>query len=148
MILDILENSDRYATMHPDFATAFAMLKRSNVALFPEGRLEIDGDEVYALIAKGPGRTPEEGRLETHDRHIDIQYVISGTDTIGWKARQKLSDPDGPHDPERDLAFYHDEPDAWATVRPGMFAIFFPEDAHMPMISPDELHKVVIKVAV
>ena len=148
MILDILENADRYAALHPSFATAFAMLRRSNVALLPDGRIEIDGDDVHAVIVKGKGRTPEEGQLETHDRHIDIQYVVNGTDTIGWKAWKKLSQPDGVYDKEKDVTFFHDEPDSWTEVRPGMFVIYFPEDAHMPMISSGELHKVVIKVAV
>ncbi|MGC8779540.1 MAG: YhcH/YjgK/YiaL family protein [Anaerolineae bacterium] len=31
-------------------------------------------------------------------------------------------------------------------VGPGEFAIFFPDDAHLPMISDGELHKVVMKV--
>jgi YhcH/YjgK/YiaL family protein len=87
MILDILENADRYTALHPSFSTAFAVLRRKDIALLPEGRIEIDGDEVYAVIIKGKGRIPEDGRLETHDRYIDIHYVISGTDTIGWKAR-------------------------------------------------------------
>ena len=42
----------------------------------------------------------------------------------------------------------HDEPDAWLATKSGAFAIFFPEDAHMPLISAGQLHKVVVKVAV
>lgn len=148
MIIDTLKNADTYVALNHRFATAFAMLRRANIALFPEGRLEIDGDEIYANIIKGPGRTPEEGKLETHDKYIDIQYVLSGTDTIGWKPRHDLAQPVNQPDPRDDVAFYDDEPDAWLTLRPGTFAICFPEDGHMPMISEDVLHKVVVKVAV
>ncbi|NJD55400.1 MAG: DUF386 domain-containing protein, partial [Nitrospirae bacterium] len=42
--------------------------------------------------------------------------------------------------------FFVDKPDAWLSVEAGAFAIFFPEDAHMPLISPGRIHKVVVKV--
>lgn len=148
MILDSLENGDKYICMHPRFATAFAMLRRTNIALFPEGRLEIDGDAIYAVIAKGPGKKPIEGLLETHDRYIDIQYVVSGTDTIGWKSRPDLEMLAEEYDPKQDVTFYTDKPDVWTAITPGMFGIYYPEDAHMPMISDGDLHKIIVKVAV
>ena len=43
---------------------------------------------------------------------------------------------------------FTDQPTAWTAVGPGEFAIFFPEDAHLPLISDGELHKVVVKVQV
>ncbi|WP_371416000.1 YhcH/YjgK/YiaL family protein [Halodesulfovibrio sp. MK-HDV] len=46
------------------------------------------------------------------------------------------------------MYFYDDVPASWNTVLSGSFAIFFPEDAHMPLISNDEIHKVILKVAV
>lgn len=148
MILDCLENAEKYICLNPHFATAFAVLLRTNLVCFAEGRLEIDGDDVYAVIVKDSGRKPEDALLETHDKYIDIQYVISGTDSIGWKARKNLSQPKDDYDASRDVTFYEDKPDAWPAVGPGMFGIYFPEDGHMPMISDGELHKVIIKVAV
>jgi beta-galactosidase beta subunit len=44
--------------------------------------------------------------------------------------------------------FFTDPPEAWLPVHNGTFAIFFPEDAHLPLISPGQIHKVVVKVAV
>ncbi|BCS86782.1 YhcH/YjgK/YiaL family protein [Pseudodesulfovibrio sediminis] len=148
MILDVLDNCDRYAALNPHFTTAFAFLKRQDLAKLPEGQHEVDGDAVYAVVAKGPGRAPEDARIETHDHYIDIQYVISGTDSMGWKARKSLGAPTDASDPRADVAFYEDAPTIWTAVTPGMFAIYFPEDGHLPMISDGELHKVIMKVAV
>lgn len=148
MIVDCLEQADRYIALNPHFATAFAMLRRSNIACLNEGRMEIDGDTVYAVVAKGKGRRREEALLETHDKYIDIQFVIAGTDTIGWKARKDLGLPTDASDPRKDVAFYEDAPTVWSAIGPGMFGIYFPEDGHMPMVSDDELHKVIVKVAV
>ena len=148
MILDILDNGDAYADLNPHFAKAFEFLHRKDLADLPEGRHEVDGDDVYAVVAKGVGRKPEDAQIETHDRYVDIQYVVSGTDTMGWKPRKDLGPATDASRPADDVAFYEDAPTAWIEVTPGMFALFFPEDAHLPMISDGELHKVIMKVAV
>ncbi|MGL1863847.1 MAG: YhcH/YjgK/YiaL family protein [Pseudodesulfovibrio sp.] len=148
MILDTLENIEAYASLNPNFATAFAFLRDTDLAQLPIGKNEIDGDKVYAVGIKGPGRKPDEGLLETHDKYIDIQLVLRGVDTMGWKARKDLGPTTDASDPRNDVAFYSDKPDAWTVVKAGMFAIYFPEDAHLPMISDGELHKVVVKIKV
>lgn len=148
MILDTLDNLEAYLDLNPHFGAALTFLRRTDLASLAEGRHEVNGDKVYAVVAKGPGRSAEEALLETHDNYIDIQFVLDGTDTMGWKARKDLGTPTKAYDPERDVAFFSDAPDAWTAVKPGMFAIFFPEDGHMPMISDGLLHKVIMKVAV
>lgn len=147
MILDSLENCDAYAGLNPHFAKAFAFLRRGDLADLPEGRHEVDGN-VYAVVAKGLGRKPEDALIETHDDYIDIQYVINGMDTMGWKPRKALGPATDASEPQNDVAFYKDTPTVWTNVTPGLFAIYFPEDAHMPMISDGELHKVIVKVRV
>lgn len=148
MILDVLESAEKYTSLNPHFTAAFDFLHRADLADLFEGRNTVDGDNAYAVVIKGPGRKPEEGQLETHDKYIDIQYVVSGIDTMGWKARKDLGPANGASDERNDVAFYNDAPDAWTVVKPGMFAIYFPEDAHLPMITDGDLHKVVIKVAI
>lgn len=147
MILDILENASTYETLNPHFAKAFAFLRRPDLANLTEGRHEVDGDNVFAVVAKGVGRKPDEALIETHDNYIDIQFVLTGVDNIGWKARKDLG-PVAEAKPENDVAFYEDAPTAWSSVGPGSFGIYFPEDGHLPMISDEELHKVIMKVAV
>jgi biofilm protein TabA len=36
--------------------------------------------------------------------------------------------------------------ETYVTVKPGMFAIFFPQDGHAPGITPDGVKKVIVKV--
>ncbi len=109
---------------------------------------EIDGDRVYAMVTKDHGRKKENALLETHEKYIDIQLVLAGTDNMGWKPKSSCNRPTGEYTKESDAQFFSDEPNIWLSVREGAFAIFFPEDAHMPMISSSQLHKVVVKVAV
>lgn len=148
MILDVLENSYCYLSLNKRFAKAFDFLMRPDLKELPEDRYKIDGDRVYAIVDKGPGRNRKDAMLEIHEKYIDIQLVLAGTDEMGWKPKASCIQSSGGYDPKKDLQFFEDEPDAWLATRPGVFAIFFPDDAHMPMISSGQLHKVIAKVAV
>ena len=147
MILDILENVKLYLAINKGFAKALEFLSRPDLKELPAGRHEIDGTRVYALVINGPGKKKEDAPLEIHKRYIDIQLVLAGTDNMGWKPTLLCKKPSREYDGKSDIQFFADEPDTWLTTKSGAFAIFFPEDAHAPMISSGELHKIVVKVA-
>jgi biofilm protein TabA len=147
MILDVLENAHRYLALNKGFAGAMEFLLRPDLKELPIGKYEMDGDRVYAMVSRDPGRRKEDALLETHERYIDIQLVLAGTDDMGWKPKALCRQPSGEYDPKNDIQFFADEPDAWLSVRSGAFVIFFPEDAHMPLIASGQLHKIVVKVA-
>ena len=148
MILDVLENAHRYVALHPRFTQAFEFLGRPDLKELPVATYAIDGERVYAMVARDPGREKEDSLLEAHEQYIDIQLVLAGTDTMGWKAKSLCRQPFSDYDQKADLQFFTDEPDAWLPTQSGMFAIFFPEDAHMPLISSGQIHKIVVKIAV
>jgi YhcH/YjgK/YiaL family protein len=148
MILDVLENAHRYYALNEGFAKAFEFLARPDLKQLPDGKYEIDGDRIYAIVANDPGRKKEEALLEIHEKYIDIQLILDGIDSMGWKPKASCKQPSAGYDEESDLQFFTDEPDAWLATKSGAFAIFFPEDAHMPLISSGLIHKVVMKIAV
>jgi len=147
MILDVLENAHRYGALNEGFAKAFEFLSRPDLQDLPVGKYEIDGDRLYAMVAKEPGRKKEDALLEIHEKYIDIQFILAGTDTMGWKPKSLCKQPTEEYDQNRDIQFFADKPDAWLATESGAFAIFFPEDAHMPLISSGPIHKVVVKIA-
>jgi YhcH/YjgK/YiaL family protein len=148
MILDVLENAHRYQALNEGFAKAFDFLLHPDLKELPVGKYEIDGDRVYAMVSKNAGRRKEDALLETHKKYIDIQLVLAGTDDMGWKPKSLCKKPAGEYDQKNDEQIFTDEPDAWISTQSGAFVIFFPEDAHMPLISSGQIHKVVVKVAV
>lgn len=148
MILSPLSQADRYAGLHPRFPAAFAFLRQEGLADLTPGRYEIDGDKLFALITDGPGRSRDEGKLESHRAYIDIQYVAGGIDEMGWKSTPTCTQPQSEFDTAKDVVLYDDTPDAYVATGPGSFAIFFPEDAHTPLLSDGNLHKVVMKIAI
>ncbi|MGE5189982.1 MAG: YhcH/YjgK/YiaL family protein [Gemmatimonadota bacterium] len=148
MILDTLANSGRYHGVHDGFRRAFEFLSRTDPKTLAPGRIPIEGDRLFAIVTKEPGRGRREARLECHARYIDVQYIVSGVDMMGWKPVSACRRPAGPLDAEKDIRYFEDDPEAWIAVHAGAFAVFFPEDAHLPRLSAAEIHKVVVKVAV
>jgi biofilm protein TabA len=148
MIIDKLQNAKSYYNMHPAFEKAFAFLRQDNLAELAPGRYDIDGDKLFCSISKGPGRSRSEAKLEAHRKYIDIQYVIAGTDEMGYKPTADCKFIDTVYDANADIGFFQDQPDNWIPVPAGSFVIFFPQDAHAPLVSDQEIHKAVLKIAV
>lgn len=146
MITDKLEWAENYYHRHPAFKEAFEFLSSKNLSKLPIGKQEIDGDRLFYSISKGYGRSRTEAKLEAHRKYFDIQYVISGNEEMGWSPLALCDDIDTEYNVEKDIEFFNNEPEKWTQVPPGSFAIFFPEDAHAPMVGNGEIHKVVVKV--
>ncbi len=148
MILDILDNASLYKNLYSGFDKAINFLTQPDLASKTTGRYEIDGEKVFAFISSDDGIKKEDTFLEVHEKYIDIQMVLNGLDDIGWSPLAQCSQPTGDYDPDKDIRFFRDTPNTWLALRPGFFAVFFPEDAHMPLISDGKILKVVVKIAV
>ncbi len=148
MILDQLNNGMRYAATHPRFAEAFHFLQHANWEQVIDGKIEIDGDQLFILVATTMGRGRPDSPLEFHQRYIDIQFVIEGADEIGWRPLSKCEPDYGRFSTERDIGFTPETPSVWLPVHAGQFAIFFPDDAHAPLAGKGRQRKAVVKVNV
>lgn len=84
--------------------------------------------------------------LETHKDYIDIQIPLSGTEIMGYTAAQDCLPVDAPYNAEKDITFFEGLAEDYIAVKPGMFAIFFPQDGHAPGITPDGVKKIIVKV--
>lgn len=147
MILDTLENAAHYAGFRAGCSEAFGFLDQPGMEELADGKYEIKGDCVYAIVSRTQGRAVTDGQLEGHRKYIDIQYVISGEESMGWRATEGLKSAVA-YDEEKDLEFFEGEPESIVRVPPGAFAVFFPTDAHLPLIGSGPIHKVVLKVAI
>jgi YhcH/YjgK/YiaL family protein len=148
MILDTLSNDERLTKLHPGFGAALEFLRGANVSQLPEGRQEIDGSRLYAMVIRGQGKGLKGAKLEAHRRYIDIQCSLAGSDVIGWKPISACNNPVQAFDEKKDFQLFLDSPDSWVTIPQGNFGIFYPEDAHAPMGADGAIHKIVVKVAV
>ena len=147
MVIDTLSNASCYATLLPGLPAAFAFLERPGVADLANGRYPIDGENVFALVQTYATKPFDDGLPEAHRRYADIQTVISGKEAFGYAP---LTDQPvtRPYDPEQDILFIRGNITLF-TLTPGLFALFLPQDAHLPgrMIDqPENVRKIVIKI--
>lgn len=148
MIFDLISHLSRYESLHAGLAAARRWLAETELLRLSSGRHEIDGQRLFALVGRDPGKGRQAAKLESHRRYIDVQVILAGQEEIGYRPLADCSSPEVPFLPDNDVAFYAERPDTWLAMPPGRFAIFFPDDAHAPLAGVGELHKVVVKVAV
>lgn len=148
MILSTLADVDRFVALPHRFMEAFDFLRGTDMKALAPGKHVIDGDKLFAIVEHCAGRTREEAKLECHRRYIDIQLVLEGVDEMGWKPVAECVDPATDYDEARDIRFFNDSPSSWVSTPAGSFCIFFPDDAHAPLVSSGHIRKVVMKIAV
>ena len=145
MVIDKLENLEKYYALNPLFKEVAAFLAENDVNALPTGIHKIKGDDLFVNIQEAKGKTRDEAVIEYHRKLIDIQIPLSCAEVMGYTPRQYL--PKAEYDAAKDITFYLDRPEQYITVHPGEFVIFFPEDGHAPGISPvPEYKKVIFKV--
>ncbi|STZ76274.1 YhcH/YjgK/YiaL family protein [Bergeriella denitrificans] len=146
MITDTIANAGRYAALHPDFADALALLQTLDFAALPDGQIPCDNPNIRLFVGSEPMRTREAAKPEAHLHHIDIQVPISGSETYGWAEKGRLKNGLG-YDTQRDIEFFDDEAETWFELKPGEFALFFPNDAHAPLVGSETfIRKAVFKI--
>jgi YhcH/YjgK/YiaL family protein len=113
-----------------------------------DGRYEIDGDKVYAMVSSGQTKISTEPVYEAHRKYIDLQYIISGSENLGY-ASVGDCEIDCPYNEEKDFLMVRGE-GSEIKVCQDDFYIAFPCDGHRPMCSdcPAEIRKLIVKVAV
>jgi YhcH/YjgK/YiaL family protein len=128
---------------------AFGYLARTDFPDVAPGRYELDGDRVFALVQRYHTKPREQGVWEAHRRYLDVQYVAAGIECMGVAPLQNLTVTQ-PYAADNDCELLAGNGDL-VTASASTFAIFFPQDAHMPCLAcgePSPVVKVVVKVAV
>jgi biofilm protein TabA len=146
MVVDKLENLEKYVSLNPLFAQAVEFLKATDLDAHEIGKITLKEGELMVNFSQTKPKTKEEAKLETHNQFIDIQIPLSGVEVMGYTPRIDL--PEEAYNAEKDITFYKGLAKDYLTITPGMFAIFFPQDGHAPGVTPDGVKKVIVKVRV
>ncbi|MGE0079476.1 MAG: YhcH/YjgK/YiaL family protein [Bacteroidales bacterium] len=147
MIVAPLNEFGTYVNLHPLFERVEQALITLDFSK-PGEKIYIDGEKLIAIPSFNKTKTKEEAALEAHNRYIDIQICLQGEETMGWKNREECDSPKGEFNEEKDIIFYNDSPLNYIKVPANYFAIFFPNDAHAPLIGEGMIKKVVFKVLI
>jgi len=148
MVCDLLANAHLYSGLGPRIAQGLQFLADTDLASLAQGRHELDGTRLYALVSDYTPKPPAEGRWEAHRRYLDLQYLVSGVERMGVAPASRMRETS--YDAERDLAWLDGAGD-FLTLGAGQFMLLWPGDAHMPGIDagvPGPVRKLVVKIAI
>jgi biofilm protein TabA len=149
MIIDKLDNWEHYH-FGPAWKLAFDFLK----SLTPdsaEKKYTLQGDDIFALVMSYDTKEPEFAKLEAHQKYVDIQAVLIGSEGFEWFTKNGL-EVDVPYSESKDVEFFKRSNPGSARVDllPNTFIMFYPQDAHMPSLIVDGkstfIKKVVVKI--
>ena len=149
MILDNIKNASLYSGLNPRIEAALEWLQSQDFSQLEPGKIDIKGDELYALVNEYNTSKKEERFWEAHRKYIDIQFIVSGSEMMGYAGIDTLT-PSSQYDEEKDFCKL-DGDGSFVIAKAGTFAIFYPQDAHMPNLifgSSEPVKKVVVKVLI
>ena len=150
MVYDKIDNIETYKGLSDDIYEGLKFLKQATPDLAC-GVHEIN-PRVKAIVSEYETKAVNENGYEAHKQYIDIQYLLAGTEKVCCLSIECLSEIK-PYRDDIDATFYK-EADIHAQeilLGNGYFAIFYPNDGHMPGISSLDnvvVKKIVIKVEV
>jgi YhcH/YjgK/YiaL family protein len=149
MIADLLENTDVYLSLDDRLAVGLRYLQTTDLASLPVGKYEIEGKDVFAMVSEYNSKKPADAKWEAHKNYADIQFIVSGVEKMGYAPLDTMEVTES-YNPDKDITFLKGSGD-YITVKPGMFIVFFPQDAHQPCVAANgsvPVKKVVVKVLV
>ena len=149
MIYDKINNIKLYKGLSDDMYLGLQFLKNATPDI--ENGVHEFNTKVKAIVSEYKTKVANEYGYDAHSKYIDIQYLLSGTEKVCCLPVEKLQEKK-PYKEDIDAAFYT------ANVQPiemelgnGYFAIYYPQDGHMPCLCverPENVKKIVIKVRI
>lgn len=151
MLITDIKHIEHLALMTPTLKKAINFLRRPDIRNLADGRVDIDGQDVFALVQQYETVITDIPRFEYHRKYIDIQYIVSGKEVIGWAPVERMTITEA-YNMEKDICFgtVPKEEITPVFLQEGQLAVFYPEDSHAPKLAagaPSHVIKIVVKVA-
>ncbi len=146
MIFDTLDHLDRYRAWNANFATAADFIKSHDLSALPDGRTEIDGDNVFVNAMDADLKPAEEARFEFHAEYADLQIDVIGSEH--WEVSDAAANP-ADLDRAADIGFIDAAASGSGCLGEGRFVVFLPNELHKPSLvngSCTHVRKLVFKV--
>jgi YhcH/YjgK/YiaL family protein len=148
MIVDRIGNAKLYRGFGHRVAEALDYLTRTNLAALPNGKQEIDGERLFAVVQRYQGKPVAEARWEYHEKYLDLQFVVTGDELMGYAPWDDKLSVDMAYDPAKDAGLIMAS-GVMMPISSGMFAVFAPRELHAPSLAADpakpDIFKVVMK---
>ncbi|MGE4385377.1 MAG: YhcH/YjgK/YiaL family protein [Endomicrobiaceae bacterium] len=145
MLISSLKNYRNILRIFPNLICVFDFIKNNISSSVNDGKYEIS-DGIYAVVQKCGPKAECDRLLETHRKYVDLQYVISGKERIGWKFADKTFKTHKKYSSKNDISFFTNKPDIYINLKKGEFVLLFPEDAHAPLSGAAIVKKCIVKI--
>lgn len=149
MVYDKIDNIETYKGLSDELYEGLQFLKQASLDV-ANGVHNIN-PRVKAIVSEYDTKVVNENGYEAHRKFIDIQYLLKGREKNCCLPVEKLKETKA-YSEEKDAAFYEAEvPAQEMMLGNGYFAIYWPQDGHMPCLSEDgteTVKKVVVKVEI
>lgn len=151
MIKDNLQNLAYYNYLNSDIKHGLKYIRDTDFESLENGRHEIVEGKIFANIQEYTSKPEQECKYEAHKKYVDIQFIIKGEEKIGTGKIADFKEL-SQYDDQKDIVFL--SPNENATLKninlgEKEFAIFMPNDVHMPSVAlkePSLVRKVVVKI--
>ncbi|MBN1488938.1 MAG: YhcH/YjgK/YiaL family protein [Phycisphaerae bacterium] len=147
MIIDTLAHAAAYRPWNNSIAKAIDFLRRTDLAALSDGRIELTDNAEFAIVQRYTTQPADTKRWEAHRTYLDFQYVVEGTEWMGYAPTEHLTVVE-PYDAAKDIEWLEGE-GSFIRLPAGSFAILLPQDAHKPGIAlaqPEAVKKIVFKL--
>lgn len=148
MIIDSIRNRAKYYCLGEEYKEALDFCASVLEDGFKEGDFPLLDGKVVVKNRVLTTKPIEECKWECHRKFVDIHFVASGAEKIGYADTANMTVVD--EKPEKDMVYLAGEGDP-VTLPAGYFMITFTDDAHLPAIAvgePASYEKVVAKIPV
>lgn len=148
MILSNLKNRVELEKLHPLMPRLFEFLEQTDVLNLPLGIHEIEGKDLFINNQSPELFTKENAPIEVHKNYIDVQVLLEGRETMGWKPLEEIATWRGEYDQAKDVRFSDERCDHFVTLKAGELTVFYPEDGHAPAIGKEPIRKFIAKLKI
>lgn len=150
MIYGTKREAARYRGLHPNLDKALELLGGGDFCAQAPGRYVVEEGTLFYNLAQTVTRRPEEGFFEAHRKFMDIHYVLEGEEHLAVSHISDMRQSEA-YDKAGDTAKYTGPATVQVCLKPGCFAVCFPEDAHQALGcagQPAPVRKIVFKVKI
>lgn len=145
MIIDKFENILIYENMVKNLREAVNVLK--SIDKFEVGRYEYDWG--FFMVQEGVTKGLNEGKFETHEKYVDVQILLEGSEVLAWADSKELFEAE-PYNDVKDATYYQKgSVENRMKITPNMFYICFAHDGHKAVRHidfPTRYKKIVLKL--
>ena len=149
-----LGNIDKIGSQEKHFPEALkramSFLKRADFSKIEKGKHPLEGEKMFVIFDEYETKSRDDKKAEMHMKFIDVQFIVSGEESMGFSFDNGNSIAVEKYSPEKDAALYDkvDEENYFA-VRKGMYVIFYPGEIHRPgcnLNAESEVRKAIVKI--